>query len=77
MQKVVQEFNEQRASCNKLVEGAGGVSVEEATSLSAEEKYLARMRPLQFGEYFELPQLKIRVEKKVKGERLPHIVREV
>lgn len=51
MQKVVQEFHEQQASCSsRLMEGAGTVSVEETTSLSAEQRYLASMKLLQFGE---------------------------
>ena len=33
-----------------MVEGAGIVSVEETTSLSAEQRYLASMKFLQFGE---------------------------
>ncbi|XP_068681369.1 baculoviral IAP repeat-containing protein 6-like isoform X1 [Montipora foliosa] len=48
-QKLVQEFNAQQSSCNKIVQGAEKDSVEQPTSLSSEEKYLARMRPLQFG----------------------------
>ena len=50
MQKVVQEFREEKASCSKLVERAGKGPVEETASLSAEERYLASMKPLQFGE---------------------------
>ena len=50
LQKVVQEFREQKAICSKMVEGAGKRPVEEASTLSAEEKYLASMKPLQFGE---------------------------
>jgi len=49
LQKVVQEFREQKASYSRMVEGAGKGPGEEVTSLSAEEKYLARMKPLQFG----------------------------
>ena len=33
-----------------MMEGAGTVSVEETTSLSAEQRYLASMKLLQFGE---------------------------
>ena len=51
LQKVVQEFHEQQASCSsRIMEGAGIVSVEETTSLSAEQRYLASMKFLQFGE---------------------------
>lgn len=50
MQKVVREFHQQQASCSKLAEGADNEPVEQAASLSAEEKYLAKMRSLQFGE---------------------------
>ena len=51
-QKLVQEFNAQQSSCNKIVQGAEKDTVEQLTSLSSEEKYLARIRPLQFGERF-------------------------
>lgn len=51
MQRVVHEFHQQQqASCSKTAEGAGNKPVEEAASLSAEERYLAKMRSLQFGE---------------------------
>ena len=54
LQKVVQEYREQKASHSRMVEGAGKGPGEEVTSLSAEEKYLARMKPLQFGKYYNL-----------------------
>lgn len=51
MQKVVHEFHQQQqASCSRMTEGAGNKPAEEAASLSAEERYLAKMRSLQFGE---------------------------
>ena len=50
MQKVVQEFHQQQASCSRMAEGAVNNPMEEAASLSAEEKYLAKIRSLQFGE---------------------------
>ena len=49
MQKVVHEYHQQQASCSKMAEGTGNKPTEEATSMSAEEQYLAKMRPLQFG----------------------------
>lgn len=51
-QKIVQEFNEKQASSSKMAEGVGRESSLSATCLSSEEKYLARMKPLQFGERF-------------------------
>lgn len=51
-QKIVQEFNEKQASSIKMAEGVGREFSLSATCLSSEEKYLARMKPLQFGERF-------------------------
>ena len=54
MQKVVHQFHQQQqeqASCSKVTEGDGNKPTEEAASLSAEERYLAKMKFLQFGEY--------------------------
>ena len=53
MQKVVHQFHQQQqlhASCSKMTEGDGNKPEEEAASLSAEERYLAKMKALQFGE---------------------------
>lgn len=53
MQKVVHQFHQQQqqhASCSKMTEGDGNKPAEEAASLSAEERYLAKMKSLQFGE---------------------------
>jgi len=53
MQKVVHQFHQQQqqhASCSKTTEGDGNKPAEEAAFLSAEERYLAKMKSLQFGE---------------------------
>ena len=50
MQRVVHEFHQQQASSNKEGEGGGKGPEEQVESLSAEERYLAKMRSLQFGE---------------------------
>lgn len=51
MQKVVHQFHQQQhASLSKMTEGDGNKPAEEAASLSAEERYLAKMKSLQFGE---------------------------
>ena len=51
MQKVVHQFHQQQqASCSKMTERDGNKPAEEVASLSAEERYLAKMKSLQFGE---------------------------
>ena len=49
LQQVVQKFRKQKAVHTKSMEGTGKEPESEAASLSPEERYLASMKPLQFG----------------------------
>lgn len=49
LQQVVQKFRKQKAVHTKSTEGTGKEPESEAASLSPEERYLASMKPLQFG----------------------------
>ena len=51
LQQVVQKFRKQKAVHTKSMEGTGQEPESEATSLSPEERYLASMKPLQFGKF--------------------------
>ena len=53
MQKVVHQFHQQQqqqTNCSNVTEGDGNKPAEDAASLSAEERYLAKMKSMQFGE---------------------------